>query len=136
MDTRSTFGARLRQLRASRGFSQQKLAARLNVAQQTVGKWEKEITSPDPDMLADICRALGCSSDYLLGLTDDAPQTVGAGAAEQLTSDDVATLKRVARLIDSQDIRIYKVARGGAGVIEVVDADEKRAINELFDEAD
>ena len=44
----------LKQLRKSRGLSQEELAIRLNVVRQTISKWEKGISVPDADMLIKI----------------------------------------------------------------------------------
>jgi len=63
-------------------------AVRLIKAQNLTGKRNRDICAetglnsstysqlrtsrmPDPKTLVKICRALGCSADYLLGLTDD-----------------------------------------------------------------
>ena len=41
----------LKQLRKSKGLSQEELAIRLNVVRQTISKWEKGLSVPDADML-------------------------------------------------------------------------------------
>ena len=43
----------LKQLRKSKGLSQEELAIRLNVVRQTISKWEKGLSVPDAD-IADI----------------------------------------------------------------------------------
>ena len=44
----------LKQLRKSKGLSQEELAIRLNVVRQTISKWEKGLSVPDADMLIKI----------------------------------------------------------------------------------
>lgn len=64
--------ARLRQRRIAAGMTQQQLAQRIGKRQGYIGDIEngkrKAITT---DTLVKLCRALGCSADYLLGLVDD-----------------------------------------------------------------
>jgi putative transcriptional regulator len=45
------FGENLKTLRKEKGFSQEQLAARLNVVRQTISKWEKGISVPDAETL-------------------------------------------------------------------------------------
>lgn len=57
----------LKQLRKSRGLSQEELAIRLNVVRQTISKWEKGISVPDADMLIKIADIFEVSVSELLG---------------------------------------------------------------------
>ena len=50
-----TLGEKLKMLRASRGLSQEQLAAELNVSRQAVSKWECGDAAPDLDKLRAIC---------------------------------------------------------------------------------
>ena len=61
---------RIRILRENANLSQKELADALFTSQQSVGKWEKAITKPSPDMLISIAKYFGVTSDYLLGLSD------------------------------------------------------------------
>lgn len=71
------FSGKIRELRTSKGISQVELANHLGVAQQTVGKWEKNIAMPGVDTLEAVADYFGVSTDYLLG-RDAAP--VGTGS--------------------------------------------------------
>ena len=53
-----TLGEKLKMLRASRGLSQEQLAAELNVSRQAVSKWECGDAAPDLDKLRAICTYL------------------------------------------------------------------------------
>lgn len=44
----------LRNLRKSKGISQEELAIKLNVVRQTISKWEKGLSVPDSEMLIKI----------------------------------------------------------------------------------
>lgn len=61
------FSGKIRELRTSKGISQVELANHLGVAQQTVGKWEKNIAMPGVDTLEAVADYFGVSTDYLLG---------------------------------------------------------------------
>ena len=43
----TTIGQNIRKLRKDRGWTQEELAAKLNLSAQAVSKWESEVTSPD-----------------------------------------------------------------------------------------
>ena len=48
----------IRAIRKSCGLSQEELAIKLNVVQQTISKWERGLSAPDSDMLISISEAL------------------------------------------------------------------------------
>ncbi len=64
------FSKRLKLLRKQTKISQKELADYLFISQQAVAKWEKEKSTPDPDMLNKIADYFNVSTDYLLGRTD------------------------------------------------------------------
>lgn len=57
----------LKELRKSKGLSQEELAAKLCVVRQTVSKWEQGLSVPDSEMLIKIAEALNTSVSTLLG---------------------------------------------------------------------
>lgn len=63
-------GARIASIRSLRRMRQSDLAAAVGASTQTVSNWETGQRVPRADMLRDLCIALRCSSDYLLGLSD------------------------------------------------------------------
>lgn len=52
------------------GISQEQLANRLGVSRQTVYRWEKGKAKPPASAIYMMADLFGCSTDYLLGLTD------------------------------------------------------------------
>ena len=58
----------LKQLRKSKGLSQEELAIRLNVVRQTISKWEKGLSVPDADMLIKIADIFEVSVSELLAI--------------------------------------------------------------------
>lgn len=61
------FSDRLRQLRKQQKLSQEALAKQLFVSQQSVGKWENDKATPNPEMLVKIADIFDVSTDFLIG---------------------------------------------------------------------
>lgn len=61
------FGDILKKLREQSGVSQRKLAEEIHVSQQTVGSWEVNRTTPNPDIMNRVADYFNVSLDYLLG---------------------------------------------------------------------
>ena len=57
----------LKKLRLEKGLSQQALADKLEISQQSVYKYENQITEPNIDMLKHIADFFDVSIDYLTG---------------------------------------------------------------------
>ena len=62
---------RLKELRKSRGISQQRLAMDLNISQNTVSRYETMEREAGYEMLIQLSDYFGVSIDYLLGRTDN-----------------------------------------------------------------
>lgn len=65
------FKTRLRERREALNFSQKDLADKIFVSQQAIGAYEVGIRQPNSDILTALADALECSTDYLLGRTDE-----------------------------------------------------------------
>lgn len=63
------FAVRLRELRRSQKFSQKKLALLTGVSQPYIAELEQGVKKPSVELLQRLCDALGCSADYLLGIS-------------------------------------------------------------------
>ncbi len=73
-------GERIKKLREERGITRQKLAEIVGVSTTSLYYIEKGINIPSSTLVAKIAEALGVTTDYLLGLTDDPrPITERAG---------------------------------------------------------
>lgn len=64
---KETFGQRFARLRKNKGFTQEGIAAKLNISGQAVSKWENDLSAPDISILPDIADLLNVSVDILLG---------------------------------------------------------------------
>ena len=60
------FNEKLKVLRESKGYTQDELADKLNIARQSVSKWETGINEPDFDTLKKLCQILDCSISELI----------------------------------------------------------------------
>lgn len=67
------FGKRLRQARTLRGYTLQRSADAVHVALRTYQNYEAGDRFPSPDALIALARTFDVSTDWLLGLTDEAP---------------------------------------------------------------
>ena len=61
-----SLGERIALARKKAGLSQEQLGDKLGVSRQAVSKWESDQTNPDVAYVAQMCRLLGVSSDWLL----------------------------------------------------------------------
>ena len=61
---------RLQWVRDCRNITQKELATRLGLKQQQYARYEKGVNVMPITYLANICRILDVSADYILGLTD------------------------------------------------------------------
>jgi len=66
------FGARLERARKRHGLTQIELAGLIGQKQANYWKLESGSVSPRGDTIYSLCRALGVSADYLLGLAGEA----------------------------------------------------------------
>ncbi len=69
--------------RAKRGLSQEKLAELVGVSRQAVSKWEVGDAVPDTDKLVPLARALGITTDELLGNVPEEPEEAGEAGPSQ-----------------------------------------------------
>lgn len=60
----------IKKLRKEKGFSQQELANRFHVSQQSIHKYENDLATPDFRLLIDMAEFFNTSVDYLIGATD------------------------------------------------------------------
>ena len=59
-------GEKIYSLRKEKGVSQEKLAEEVNVARQTVSKWERDIAQPTMENIKSLCVYFGADLNYFL----------------------------------------------------------------------
>lgn len=63
-------GHRIKERRRTLSVTQEQLASELGVSRTAVAKWESGEKEPTLQNLTKLCKILGCSSDYLLGIEE------------------------------------------------------------------
>lgn len=64
------FGNRLKTLREQCHFKQGELADKIGITRQSMSNYESGKHSPDVNVIVKMADCLGCSTDYLMGLTE------------------------------------------------------------------
>ncbi|MDR1465170.1 MAG: helix-turn-helix domain-containing protein [Oscillospiraceae bacterium] len=88
------FGETVKRLRRARGLTQEQLASQLNVAFQTISKWERDESYPDLTMLPVLARFFGVTADTLLA------------------ADEAENERRIQEILDAYDNRKPDTAAG------------------------
>lgn len=96
----SAFGARLKQIRQQRKWSQKDLSKRIGVSNVSISGYESGNRYPDTDTLSKLADVLEVSTDYLLGR--DVP--------DWASTKDVTDLERVLKLNDTLEYRGEKLS--------------------------
>lgn len=82
-------GKRIRLARIRQGISQAELAKTIGISKTSMNQIEAGATDPRASRITALARALQCSTDYLLGITDpddDLPNAERSTHAEALVS--------------------------------------------------
>lgn len=75
---------RLRELRMANNMRQADLAKLLNTKPQTVSRYEIGDRGLDVETIARLCEIFGCTSDYLLGLSNNPSPVISDADAAML----------------------------------------------------
>lgn len=107
----------IRELRKSKGLSQEELALKLNVVRQTVSKWERGLSVPDAEMLVAIGGVLETPVSTLLVETVPASEPEGL----QALSEKLEVLNdRLARAQESKCRALHALCIAIAAVTALV----------------
>ena len=71
MFDRKIFASRIKELRNSRGISQEELGTIMKVSKQAISEIEREHKTTTIEKLVELANYFDVSADYLLGRTDD-----------------------------------------------------------------
>ena len=99
-DYTMTVGERIQDLRKKKGYSQEKLAAHLNMSRQAVAKWEQNVCEPSLDCLTSMAELFEVDLDYLI---------TGKVAEEEkaesvIREKETIIIKEKDHLLDKKDI--------------------------------
>lgn len=98
----------LKKLRQQKGLSQQKLADILHISQQSVYKYENDITSPDIETLKNIADFFETSIDYIVGHTD-LPYKIEPTVRLSLNHDEAKLVEKYQHLSPKRRSVIHSV---------------------------
>ncbi|MDO4331028.1 MAG: helix-turn-helix transcriptional regulator [Lachnospiraceae bacterium] len=82
----------LKKLRQAHHISQQKLADEFHISQQSIWKYENDISEPDINMLIQFSNYFNVSVDYLIG-NSEVPTKADLIAEKQLSPDETTLIK-------------------------------------------
>ena len=116
----SKFPIRLRELREEKGLLGKDFAKIMSVEPATVTNWEKGNRFPKDDVLVKIADYFDCSTDYLLGRTEDKLAKVYSGTLhnqtieieidkgypQELTAEDV---QNILKQLDAVGLNVNKL---------------------------
>lgn len=86
------FGERLQKLRSEKGLSQAQLSKRLGVSASQIANYEMGRRFPSIQVLIDISRVLGVSTDYLLGIISELQEQIDISG---LSPDEIDSIRSV-----------------------------------------
>lgn len=108
-------------LRKQNGWSQEELAARLNVSRQSVSKWESAASIPDLNKIIRLSEIFGVSTDYLL--KDEIEKEMSILTREEIGADmddaetRYVTLQEASVYLELTERAAKKIALGVAACI-------------------
>jgi transcriptional regulator with XRE-family HTH domain len=79
-----SIGTRIAELRKKNNFSQEYVAAKIDVSRQAVSKWEQNLSKPDTGNLIKIAELFGVSVEYLATGKADTPALAEQTAKQRL----------------------------------------------------
>ena len=98
-------GLHLKELSLQKSMSQEHVAAEMHVVRQTISKWERNLSSPNSDLLEKLSTLLDASLDHLLGtkegLASAHPVISGLTEQSQSPKDKSPAVKKKEEIISS-----------------------------------
>lgn len=102
-----TFGQRLKELRIKSGLTQEELGKKIKLSKSNISKYESGDVEPNMQTLIEISRLFKCSTDFLLGATDDLDQKVKENELnfdiEKLSVESKEELQKYVHLLKIKD---------------------------------
>lgn len=84
---------RIKQWRYDHYVTQQQLADRIGCPRNTLQCWETDRRSPGCEALAELCRAMDVSADWLLGLSEEPGQCQTLASSKEEVTVSMASVK-------------------------------------------
>lgn len=103
-----TLGERIKLERMNNNLSQAALGDILQLTQQAVGRWEKDLSEPDTETLKKLARLFHTTTDDLLGYEELTAEERAAGATE--------TIKKSITPIEDEMLYIFRKVGSKHGI--------------------
>lgn len=106
-------GARIAALRRSAGFSQAELAKQLQISPSAVGMYEQGRREPSAQLLVDMARSFGVTTDYLLtgkATTEQEEMVAHQALLDTLRTADQRLEKRDKRPFSREELAVLMTA--------------------------
>jgi len=97
-------GDRLRKLRENKKMYQEDLAKKLNVSKSAIGMYERDEREPNDETLIKMATFFSCTTDYLLGHSDDPDLT--AKEDKEITKQEKVLMAKIDSLPKEERERI------------------------------
>ncbi|MGG1555808.1 MULTISPECIES: helix-turn-helix domain-containing protein [Paenibacillus] len=108
------YGDRISQLREKHFMTQEELAAKLGISRASLSHYENSRREPHYDTINKIASFFKVSTDYLLGRTDNAEQTLDNNVrdfVDYLELSDESILEKFALTVDGNKLTIEEAKR-------------------------
>lgn len=106
----TTIGQKLKELRAKKKFTQEMIAERLGVTNQTISQYEKDSVQPSIDRLLQFCEIYGVQISYFIS---DFKQPVDTTKQESELIEELRStmdfLKTQVNILNEEKKRLYDV---------------------------
>ena len=104
------FSEKLRDLRKSKGMSQEQLSEKLGISVQAVSKWECAQSYPDIELLPIIADIMGVSIDYLLRGVEFV-NNKGSLNAGKISDDNAETNSEIGKEVGLPDDNVLRIVQ-------------------------
>lgn len=113
----NTIGKRIKALREDMDLSQKELAAKTDMTEATLSRYENDLREPKVSAIIRLAKALNTTSDFLLGLSDN-PY---GKESHPLNSAEIKLIKLFATLSSVNKLRLIERAQTLADMQNLTD---------------
>ena len=94
-------GEKIKELRKSKGITQEQLSDMLNVSSQAVSKWETGVANPDLALIPDLAKLFEVSADELLGIEKN--KDTSSNIENDIIHARLSRLEKMMELLTARD---------------------------------
>ena len=106
------FAIRLKDLRIAEGLTVYQLSKRIGLSHTTIGNYEAGLNDPTSEAIKKLCLLFKCTSDYLIGLSDESTLSPSAfECARKIDSMNRFEQEWVLFMIDAIKVKVDGIRR-------------------------